>query len=71
MFQHLTLWKPGVKATATLRRGVKMAKHGEARRGQITKSLDCSIKEFCLYSKGNERSLRDFKRWSDLIGVAF
>lgn len=48
-----------------------MAKPGEACRGQITKSLDCSIKEFCLYSKGNERSLRDFKQWNDLISVAF
>lgn len=44
---------------------------GKARRGQITKGLDCYIKESCLYSKGNGKPLRDFKQWSDLISVAF
>lgn len=45
-----------------------MDKEREARRGQITKGLDCYIKE---PSKGNEQPLRDFKQWGDLISVGF
>lgn len=39
----------------------------KACRGQITKGLDCYIKESCLYSKGNGKLLRDFKQWKGLI----
>lgn len=48
-----------------------MGRQRKACSGQVTKGLDGYIKESCLYSKGNEKSLRDFKQWRDLISVAF
>jgi hypothetical protein len=45
--------------------GVRMKRQ----KGQITKSLDCSIKESFLYFKGNGKPLRD-KQWRDLISIA-
>lgn len=48
-----------------------MNKDGKACRGQITKGLDCYIRESCLHSKGNGKPLRDFKQQRGLISVAF
>lgn len=69
---HSRNWKKlRVMATQTVRWGVPKGKDGKACRGQTTKGLDCCIQESCLYSKENEKPLRDFKQWRDLFSVEF